>query len=225
MDEVLHKLQTPKEICLLALLMMCLISLFIIWPSLKKKGALSLRIIQTYILLIIIQILIGYYEMFSAEQMPIGKNSIMNVSAYCFIICEFLIFTILLRIALNSILIKDLLLLSSLLFPLFSLLIWFRTGSIFSAFSQISTLESAIIIPSCLYYFYELLKIPPIINLSREPYFWIVTGILFLSICITPFYLAINFIKPTPEMQIVDHIAYILIVSLFTKAKLVFKEH
>lgn len=223
MEEAIQKLQTPKEICLFLLFVVCIISIGIMIRSLYRRQSLIETLPLIYIMLVTIQILVGYYEIFIIGIIPWGKNSLMNISAFIFILIEFLIFVFLLRSSIQAIRVKNLLFLISIIFPLSSILIWTSTNSLSEALSTISTIESIILIPICLYYFAELLKTPPVLVLSKEPSFWIVTGILFLLICITPFYLAMRYLEPTPEIQIVDHIAYIIIVILFTKSFLVTK--
>jgi hypothetical protein len=221
MDEAIQKLQTPKEICLLLLFLVCIISIGIMVRGIFKKQVLYKQLPFIYVLLVTIQILVGYYEILYVETIPWGKNSLMNISAFIFIMIEFLIFLLLLKTSIKAIRIRKMLLPLLIIFPLSSILIWTSTNSLSEALSTISTIESIILIPICLYYFAELLRTPPVLVLANEPSFWIVTGILFLLICITPFYLAMRLLKPTPDIQIVDHLAYIIIVILFTKSFLV----
>ena len=61
---------------------------------------------------------------------------------------------------------------------------------------------------------------PPEVQLNKEASFWIVTGILFLFIWITPFYLAYKSVVKIPELKIIDYLAYAVIILLFTKASL-----
>jgi hypothetical protein len=225
MDEAIQKLQTPKEICLLILFVSCIISIIVTGPVIFKRKSNNIKIIPIYILLVLLQLSIAYYEMFWSVNISHGKTSIMNTSAYFFIAIEFLIFCRLIWIAISNLTIKNIIVGLSILFPILSIIVWTETNSLFNALSVASTLESLLLIPICLYYFFELLKKPPVLNLTQEPFFWIITGILFLVICLSPFYLAIGYFKPTPEMQIVDHIAYLILVALFTKSVIVDKSN
>jgi DNA integrity scanning protein DisA with diadenylate cyclase activity len=105
------------------------------------------------------------------------------------------------------------------------ILLWVNNESFFTIFSIATSIEAILLIPFCLYYFFELLKKPPVLELSKEPSFWIITGILFLLISITPLYLLFKFFKNMPEMGIVDHVGYGIIVVLFTKSITVFKKN
>lgn len=224
MEEILKKLNSPKEIFLLALLSLCIISIRLTYAGLTKKHAIHRNLVPIYFILIAVQIILSYYEMFSSPKIPAGKTSIMNISAYFFIALEFILFSILLRNAIQSIILRKILFALTITFPFAALIVWTNTKSSAASLSIISTSESVVLIPICLYFFIELLQRPPVLMLSKEPYFWITTGILLLLISITPFYLLFGLIKPNPAIQIVDHIAYIIIVAIFTKSYYVSSE-
>jgi hypothetical protein len=107
---------------------------------------------------------------------------------------------------------------SCILFALFGIISWHTIPSPTNALSFITGAESISLIPFCLYYFYQLLNFPPFLKITEEPAFWITTGILFLFICITPYYLAFDYFKKISEMQMIDFFGYDLIVLFLAKA-------
>lgn len=61
--------------------------------------------------------------------------------------------------------------------------------------SILTVIEFLLLLVPCFVYFYELFKIDPIINLSKRPSFWIVTGIFFYTLISIPYYLLIRFVS------------------------------
>jgi hypothetical protein len=50
-----------------------------------------------------------------------------------------------------------------------------------------------LIVMACIYYFYELFRLPKSVKLSRNPAFWICSGLLFFYICGFPLFAFVNF--------------------------------
>jgi hypothetical protein len=177
-------------------------------------------IIALYILSIILQLIVGDYYVLNRSGLK-GKRSPTNISLYIFIILEYSAFAFLLSRFINLILLKKYLILSCVLFTVVAVLIWFSNLPFRSAASVTTTIESISLIPFCLYYFVELLKKRPFLKLTGEPSFWITTGILFLFICITPYYLLYAYFKKYPEMHMIDFLGYDLLVLFLAKSSLV----
>lgn len=68
-----------------------------------------------------------------------------------------------------------------------------------------------LIIICCAYYFLELFQRPSSVNLSRQPAFWICSGLLFYYTCTFPLYGAINLLKLFPRV-ILSNLLYILVL-------------
>ena len=139
MEEAIQKLQTPKEICLLILFASCILSIIITAPVIFKYKTSYIKLIPVYILLILIQMSIAYYEMLWSENNSHGKSSIMNTSAYFFIVIEFIIFCRLIWIAVSNSVIKNIIVWLSFIFPILSIIVWTKTNSLFNALSFAST--------------------------------------------------------------------------------------
>jgi hypothetical protein len=55
------------------------------------------------------------------------------------------------------------------------------------------SLGCLIIVGVCIYYFFELFRLPKAVKLSKDPAFWICSGLLFFYCCGFPLYAFINF--------------------------------
>lgn len=80
-----------------------------------------------------------------------------------------------------------------------------------------------LIVIFCIYYFFELFRLPNSINLKKEPSFWVCSGLLFYYCCSLPLFGAINFFSQIPKflldnMQIIVNIMNILLYTSFTIA-------
>jgi len=69
-------------------------------------------------------------------------------------------------------------------------------------------LDCLVIVAACIYYFLEVFQSKNYVNLTREPAFWICSGLLFFCVCSFPVYGLINFIHF--EFSIIRIIVYIL---------------
>lgn len=84
------------------------------------------------------------------------------------------------------------------------------------------SLGCLLIVAACIYYFLELFKQPTYVNLTKNPAFWICSGLLFFYCCGFPLYAFINFwarfkwmIKSFGDIFIILNI---FLYSLFTIA-------
>lgn len=193
--------------------------LLIIKKVFHKRIPLYFRLIPLYIFLIIFQLAFSSYFVF-ANAMGVGKKSPINISAYVFIILEYSIFAILLSKFIRSVLLKKYLAYSCIVFTVVAIILWYTVSPFEKNLSIITTIESFSLIPFCIYYFYELLNYP-LLKITEDRAFWITTGILFLFVCITPFYLALEYFGRIREMQMIDYFGYDLIVLFLAKACLI----
>ena len=210
-----------SDIAGIILLIICIISLAITINQLvRNKNSFYIRLIVLYIFLTVFQLSLGaYITTFSAPPNS-NKASIVNISVYIYIIFEYIILSFLISNFIVSEFIKKIIKLSCILFPAIAIFNWFYFDSFIIALSISNTMEGILLIISSLYFFQELIRTPIIPQLEKDPSFWIVIGILFLFICITPYYLSFEYFKAIPQMQIIDYVAYLIIIVLFTKASL-----
>ncbi len=66
--------------------------------------------------------------------------------------------------------------------------------------SMTYALGCLLIVLSCIYYFWELFQQPDSVNLSRQPAFWISSGLLFYYACTFPFYGTTNLVRALPKV-------------------------
>ncbi len=85
------------------------------------------------------------------------------------------------------------------------------------------SLGCLLIVPSAIFYFFELFQSPKSIRLTKEPSFWISSGLLFYYSCSLPFMGLTGLLSPMPKF-LLDNVYYILVginvllYSLFTIA-------
>ena len=89
--------------------------------------------------------------------------------------------------------------------------------------ARVYTIESLILLLPCFFYFYELFKKPPILNLRQEPSFWIASGLSFFVTCTLPYsllenYLRQNYLYLMTALYSVFYIFYILLFLMIIKA-------
>ncbi len=71
-----------------------------------------------------------------------------------------------------------------------------------------------LIIGSCIYYFWELFQRTLSINLSRQPAFWICSGLLFYYTCNFPLYGAVNLLKVLPKVILSNLLAILVLLNI-----------
>ena len=85
------------------------------------------------------------------------------------------------------------------------------------------SLGCLLVVSLCIYYFFELFQATHSLVLTREPAFWICTGLLFFYCCTFPFFALTNFLTSIPSI-IMDNMSSLLnlmnclLYSLFTIA-------
>ena len=85
------------------------------------------------------------------------------------------------------------------------------------------TLQSISLLPICVGYFYTIFKFNQGLELSREPTFWLATGLTFFSLCTLPFSLVSRYLLITDAALLVQlfpifHVFYVLLFLMTLKA-------
>lgn len=117
-----------------------------------------------------------------------------NIALYNFFtVFEFCFYMILISLIVNNSGVKKIIQASSGFYGLAAVLnILFFQGM--RGFHTITySLGCLIIVSFCVYYFFELFRLPQSIKLSRNPAFWICSGLLFFYCCGFPLYAFMNF--------------------------------
>ena len=72
-----------------------------------------------------------------------------------------------------------------------------------------------LIVASCVYYFFELFKLPKATKLKNNPAFWICSGILFFYCCSFPLFGLSNFLSDISKLIIKNIYKIITILNIF----------
>ena len=71
-----------------------------------------------------------------------------------------------------------------------------------------------LIVTICIYYFFELFQLPHSVALTRQPGFWICSGLLFFYSCSFPLIAPINLIKALPPFVLKNFVTIINILNV-----------
>ena len=72
-----------------------------------------------------------------------------------------------------------------------------------------------LIVGVCVYYFFELFKLPKSVKLKNNPAFWICSGLLFFYCCGFPLYGMFNFLSGISKLIIKNFYSIIIILNIF----------
>lgn len=77
------------------------------------------------------------------------------------------------------------------------------------------SLGCLLIVLFCIYYFFELFRLPKSIKLQNDPAFWICSGLLFYYCCGFPLFGLINFVNGLPRLVIKNFQTIVMIMNFF----------
>jgi hypothetical protein len=121
----------------------------------------------------------------------LGKN---NVFIYNFFsVVEFCFYMLLVSNIIHTNKAKRIIRICSLLYAVIAIsnILFFQGMKVFHTITY--CLGCLLIVGVCIYYFFELFRSPKSIKLSRDPAFWICSGLLFFYCCGFPLYAFVNF--------------------------------
>jgi len=125
----------------------------------------------------------------------LGQQGINNSIYYNFYsILTFIYYMYIIHQILRSGWVKRIIVICMIVYPVIALVnIFFIQGPhVFHTMTY--SVGSLLTIIFCVYFFYELFRIPHSISLKKHPGFWIVTGLLFFNACTLPFIGLANYI-------------------------------
>lgn len=123
-----------------------------------------------------------------------GKRGGGNILLYkVFITVEFEFYLFSIRSFIQGTKAKKVLLYTLYLYPVMALFnIYFAEVNSFHSITY--SIGCLLVISACIYYIFELFRLPKFVNLSREPAFWICSGLLFFYSCSFPLFGLINYL-------------------------------
>jgi len=208
---------------LIPLTLLSLICVFAIVKSLPQIKRFPekkyFKVIFIFFLLTFFQLMTFLIEEFIIDKSNkfSGRKSPTGISILVYIICEYQIYVYLLLIFIKSRPIKTYLEISRYFIFFLAIILWFSKISMELLASSYTLAEGMLLLPACFYFFYEILTGPPVLKISEEPSFWIVTGITFLFVCLIPAYIGIAIIQNFKPIEVMDFIGYCLLTILFLK--------
>jgi hypothetical protein len=146
-----------------------------------------------------------------------------NYSIVIFVIIEFFIFYNLLFQLIKSQHLKTSMRIMQATFSLFLLFMCCNFKFSDAIPSSFTIVNSVFLFIPCLFFFYEIFKLPPSISLINQPPFWIITGFAFMVICTLPFYflepfLLNNMFNLYEQIYTLTYVFYCLVFLLICKA-------
>jgi hypothetical protein len=100
-------------------------------------------------------------------------------------------------------------------YPMISL-INFLLVQVPSAFqSRTYAFGCLLIVPTCVYYFWELFQQKSSVSLARQPAFWICSGLLFYYACTFPLFGLLNFVNALPKIIIQNLFQIFILLNVF----------
>jgi hypothetical protein len=146
-------------------------------------------------------------ELFAWRMVGKGFNTAIYYNFYSvltFVYYWFIIFQLL-----RSGWVKRILIICMIVYPIAVLLNLLLLQGFFVFNTLTYSIGALISIIFCVYFFYELFRIPHSINLKKYPGFWIVTGIFFFNACALPFVGLANYIAQF-SFVLINNLQFIL---------------
>jgi len=232
LDTINHILKTwESSFYTQPVLLVTLILALVISIRFRKRHK-GLILLPYYLILFIIEILSDYVAAF------IYYNKIFNPKEFNFVcyldylltVIELLTFVIFFHSEIKSNKLKRILVLVSSFFCIYFLSEFFLNPEFPSSVSdntqsRVYTLEAIILLGGCSFYFLEVFRKFPNINIKEESSFWIATGLLFFLACTLPYSLIENYLRKSHYQLMLNfysifYLFYIFLFSMIIKAYL-----
>jgi hypothetical protein len=145
-----------------------------------------------YFVAVLLQALIIFWGIYFP--FPKGLEAADSISANFFTVLEFLIFNLVFYRFIYSAILRNVIVLASIFFPVGCIYYWITNNTISSFPYHLSVVEAFYFVGICLTYFYELFQTAPTKELTKEPSFWIATGVLVYFVCMIPNFLMLEYV-------------------------------
>jgi hypothetical protein len=186
--------------------------------ALYRQGPSDIYLRVFPVFLTIVTILLGISSYLAYRVIPNTPwFNLLTIFEYCFY------FFILYRIIRNPIVRKTAFHLIW-IYPLIAGLNIFYLQKTTSFHTITYSLGGLLVVAFCIFYFFELFQRPQSVNLSRNPDFWICSGLLFYFACTFPIYGMINNITKLPKIILfnLNTIFNVLDILLYTSFTIAF---
>ncbi len=152
-------------------------------------------------------------EFFGSYLLSINKNNLWLYNF--FTVFEFCFYLFVIRIIITNKKIKKAVVITLLFYLLIAVIniIFIQKMNAFHTVTY--ALGCLLIVGFCIYYFFELFKLPKSVNLKNNPAFWICSGLLFFYCCGFPLYGLTNYLSGISKLIIKNFFAIIVILNCF----------
>ena len=174
---------------------------FLLKKDTQKTTQLFIYYFASYFLL---NLIFSASALISKKPLHITLLKVNQFADYFFTLIEFLIFSLFFRKNLSGLKFKKILAAIKIIFILTGVLLLFRdiflTGlpQLKSTYLLYNLQAISLLIP-CIFYYIEIFRLKPTLNLLEEPSFWVVTGVSFFMITTFPFSLAVDYLHGISE--------------------------
>ena len=208
-------------------LLLAVLCLALVISIQKRKKYKILKSLPVYIIALLIVFIFTYLIDANLSYQIVKLGEYID---YGFTIVEIVIFSLFFYKSIDNLVVKQLIIIFNIAFIIFSFYMFFAEQGFYQTISQITqstvyTIEGAILLMICVFYFIELFKKPIILNLKNEPAFWISTGVLFFFACTLPYsilenYISRNYSELYYRLYSIFYIFYILLFLMIIRAYL-----
>jgi hypothetical protein len=153
------------------------------------------RYLKTFSLFLLVNLIT---EIISAIMDTYAINNLVFVNLVT--VFDFAFYCYFIREIIRTKLVKRILLYCLIIYPAIFLVNTLLIQGSVAFHSMTYALGCLLIVLSCVYYFWELFQQPDSVNLSRQPAFWIASGLLFYYACTFPFYGTTNLVRALPTV-------------------------
>jgi hypothetical protein len=146
----------------------------------------------------------------------IGSIRMSNLTLYNFFtVFEFCFYLYVIRLIINSKQMRKVFVIAIIAYGTLAVvnIIFIQKMKAFHTMSY--ALGCLLIVTACVYYFFELFKIPKAVKLINNPAFWICSGLLFFYCCGFPLYGMFNFLSGISRLIIRNFFSIIVILNIF----------
>jgi hypothetical protein len=176
-----------------------------------------------------LQTLFSLFTILTLHKPVFGRYT--NNYIVCFyLVLEAICSLIFIRVSIVSPTAKKLLFVTAALFVTYCAALWMVYNDTLKFIPNAKIVESIVLVVACLYYFYELFTQVPDKNLSTDPGFWSISGILILSGTDIPLFLFLNSIFPrfkpiSDNLYAINYVSYTLLFAMFLISILLYSQN